>query len=85
MSVLTQAQVDRLMAQGCTALDWSTVSIDANADLSRIQNAHFLGTVTVGANRADVAVDGVRLPCGIFDATIADCSIGADWRRAPQR
>ncbi len=82
MAAPTQAQIDRLTAQGCTAEDWSKVSLDAETDLSRVRNAHFLGTVSVGANAATVSVDGVDLPCGIFDATLADCTVGANVRIA---
>jgi hypothetical protein len=82
MDELRQEQIDLLTAQGCTADDWSQVSLDPAADLSRLRNAHFRGHVRVGANAADVSVDGVRLPCGIFDATVADCSIGAHVRIA---
>lgn len=82
MPAPTQAQVDRLTAQGCTAGDWSKVSLDRDTDLSRVRNAHFLGAVTVGANTADVSVHGADVPCGIFDATVADCSVGANVRIA---
>ena len=82
MAAPTQAQIDRLTAQGCTAGDWSRISLDPGSDLSRFRNAHFLGSVTVGPNAADVSVDGVDLPCGIYDATVADCSVGANVRIA---
>jgi carbonic anhydrase/acetyltransferase-like protein (isoleucine patch superfamily) len=82
MHAPTTAQIDRLTAQGCTAARWSTVSLDSAIDLSRIRNAHFHGAVSVGTNRGTVAVDDVELPCGIFDATVADCSIGANVRLA---
>lgn len=78
----TQAQIAQLAAQGCTAADWSSVSLDGRADLSRFRNAHFRGVVSVGANDASVSVDGIDLPCGIFDATVADCIIGAQVRIA---
>ena len=82
MPAPTQAQVAQLTAQGCTAHDWSAVSLDRATDLSRIRNAHFLGVVTVGPNAAHVSVDGVEVPCGILDATVADCTIGANVRIA---
>ncbi|MHB1311127.1 MAG: DUF4954 family protein [Gemmatimonadaceae bacterium] len=82
MPAPSQAQVARLTAQGCTAHDWSTVSLDRATDLSRIRDAHFLGVVTIGANAAHVSVDGVDLPCGIVGATVADCTIGHDVRIA---
>ncbi len=82
MSAPTQAQVARLTAQGCTAEDWSKLSLDPLTDLGRLRNAHFLGAVRLGPNDGTVAVDGVELPCGIFDATVADCSVGAGVRIA---
>jgi NDP-sugar pyrophosphorylase family protein len=78
----TQAQIEQLKTQGCSATDWSKLSIDAGADLTRIRNAHFHGVVVVGVNRGHATVDGVELPCGIFDATVADCTIGANVRIA---
>ncbi|MDP1890879.1 MAG: DUF4954 family protein [Gemmatimonadaceae bacterium] len=78
----TQAQINQLTAQGCTAEDWSSVVLDERADLSRFRNASFRGMVSVGANDAAVAVDGIDLPCGIYDATVADCAIGAQVRIA---
>ncbi len=82
MHAPTQEQVARLTAQGCTAEDWSRVSFDPAADLSRIREAHFRGDVRVGPNAGSAAVDGAELPCGIFDATLADCSVGANVRIA---
>jgi hypothetical protein len=82
MPPLTTSQIDQLIAQGCRAADWATVTVDVAADLTRIRAVQFLGVVTVGANRSDVLVDGVQLPCGLYDATIADCAIGADVRIA---
>lgn len=78
----TQAQIAQLSAQGCTAADWSSVSLDGRVDLSRFRNVHFRGVVSVGANDGSVSVDGVELPCGIYDATVADCAVGAQVRIA---
>jgi hypothetical protein len=82
MPAPTQAQIEQLTVQGCTAETWSSVSLDRDADLARIRSAHFLGAVTVGVNTASVSVDGAELPCGIYDATVADCTIGAHVRIA---
>lgn len=78
----TQAQIEQLTAQGCTAEDWSRISLDDRADLSRFRDVHFCGAVSVGANDASVSVDGIDLPCGIYDATVADCAVGAQVRIA---
>jgi hypothetical protein len=80
--MLSKAQIDQLTAQGCTAGDWSRVSIAADADLARFRHAHFRGTVSVGTNTGAVDVDGVSLSCGIYDAIVVDCTIGAHVRIA---
>lgn len=82
MSAPTLEQIGQLTAQGCTAEDWSKLSLDPQTDLSRLRNAHFVGSVKIGANTGEVTVEGVDLPCGIFDATVADCTIGANVRIA---
>ena len=82
MPAPTQAQVEQLIAQGCTAADWLRVSFHPGADLTRFRNAHFHGSVSIGAATAHVTVDGVALPCGIIDAIVADCTIGAEVRIA---
>lgn len=82
MPSLSQAHIEQLTTQGCTAEAWSSVSLDGHAELSRLRNVHFRGVVSVGANDATVAVDGIDLPCGIYDATVVDCTIGAQVRIA---
>jgi hypothetical protein len=82
MPLPTQAQIEQLMAQGCAAEAWSGVSLDTGVDLSRLRNVNFRGMVSVGANDASVTVDGIDMPCGIYDATVADCAIGAQVRIA---
>lgn len=74
--------VARLLEQGCTAESWSRVAFGPGVDPSRIRNVHFVGPVSIEATEGRVEVDGVRLPCGLYDATIADCTIGAGVRIA---
>lgn len=74
--------VARLLEQGCTAESWSRVAFGPGVDPSRIRNVHFVGPVSIAATEGRVEVDGVRLPCGLYDATIADCTIGAGVRIA---
>jgi hypothetical protein len=80
--MLSKAQIDQLTAQGCTAGDWSRVTIAPDADLARFRNAHFRGTVSVGGNSGVADVDGVALPCGVYDAFLVDCTVGANVRIA---
>ena len=73
-------QIQQLANQGCSASDWSTVAVHPQCNLARLHRVRFHGTVTIGANDGSVDVDGLDLPCGLYDVTIADCQIG-DWVR----
>jgi hypothetical protein len=84
-SPLTNEHIRQLQQQSCTAEDWKTIHIAADCDLARIRNAHFLGTVCIGANRGTVSSHGVALPCGLLNVTIADCVIGNNVRIANVR
>ncbi len=73
---LSEEQVQKLVKQGCTAADWRQVSILASTDLTRFQNVHFSGAVQIGDTGGSHTVDGVELPCGIYDAAVSACEIG---------
>jgi hypothetical protein len=73
---LTKTQVSRLVRQGCTAADWRSVTVAPRSDLSRIRDVHFYGRVQLGSLDGTRAVDGVELPCGLYNASIADSTIG---------
>lgn len=77
---LKQTQISVLIQQGCTSSDWSLVSISNQCELSRFRNVTFIGKVSVGANSGTLNIDGVTLPCGIYNAAIANCTIGNDVR-----
>jgi len=82
----TQEQVKQLSSQGCTADDWSLVKIDKDFDLSRLRHCNFLGNVTVFNLSGRVSdVHGVEKPCGLYNATIINCSIGKGVRIANVR
>jgi hypothetical protein len=82
LSSLSSEQIQQLISQGCTAVDWKNVSLHSSSELSRIRNVNFIGTVSVGMNNGAITVDGVELPCGIYNATIANCVIGDNVRIA---
>lgn len=79
---LTRVEIKQLTRQGCTAQHWNNVSVSPQCDLSRIRNVTFLGTVKVGKNDGVVSVEGRTVPCGIVNATLADCTIGDNVRIA---
>ncbi|MEX2089030.1 MAG: DUF4954 family protein [Bacteroidota bacterium] len=78
----SEQHINQLTLQGCSADDWSMVTIASGSDLSRINNVHFSGTVSVGDISGTRTVDGVELPCGLSHATIANCTIGNHVRIA---
>jgi len=82
---LTQQQIEQLISRGCTASDWSRVLISPDIDLTRIRNVNFAGPATLGQNGGTITVGGVSLPCGVYDATLADCVIGSGVRIANVR
>jgi len=82
---LNEAQIKSLMQQGCSAEPWGTVFIAPGCDLSRIRNAHFRGEVHLGANSGSIAYHGLKLPCGVYEATLSDCVLGENVRIASVR
>ena len=86
LRALTQDRIKQLASQGCTADDWSLVTIHRLCDMSRLRHCHFGGTVSVGNLSGYVSdVRGDEKPCGICYATIADCAIGDGTRIANVR
>ena len=79
---LSEQQITQLERQGCSSDDWRSITIASGCDLSRIHNVHFSGTVGIGDTSGTRTVDGVDLPCGLFQATIANCTIGNHVRIA---
>lgn len=74
---LTEKQIQILEARGCTAEDWSTVygTIDFVPD--HIRGVHFAGIVRLGQLTGRIRDEcGVTKPAGIYEAFIADCTVG---------
>jgi hypothetical protein len=79
---LTKAQVTQLVRQGCTAEDWRSVAVTRRADLGRIRDVHFYGSVQIGNLAGTHSLEGVELPSGLYNASIADSTIGDQVRIA---
>lgn len=73
---LTEAETGRLIQQGCSASDWSSVLIAPSCDLGRIHNVRFLGSARIAENNGTLSFEQFDLPCGLYDCAIADCDIG---------
>ena len=91
---LTQAELKILQDQGCIAEDWNLVEVADGFDPARVRNTQFLGRVRIGRLTDNVkpaggghdrtqrcwAAEGLEKPSGIYNATIADCTIGDNTR-----
>jgi len=78
---LTRDQNKALTSQGCTACDWGRVKVVENFSPSSVRNTHFLGDVRIGNLTGTVKdVHGLEKPCGIYNATIIDSTIGSHTR-----
>jgi len=80
---LTQVQIDALQSQGCTAQDWAQVTVTDAFDATRIKNVDFSGQVQIGNLSGTVKTpQGLVKPCGIYNATIMNCTVAKDSRIA---
>jgi len=78
---LTDAEIQALEGNGCTAADWSTVQVAEGFDPARVRDTEFAGPARIGALNGTVAgAGGAALAAGIAEATLANCEIGDDVR-----
>lgn len=74
---LSQQETAALERLGCRCDDWSGVTAEEPFAIKCYRNVTFHGRVALG--RAGAAVSnpaGIPCRCGIYDAVIADCSVG---------
>ena len=80
---VTKEQIEGLASRGCTSEDWSMVKVVDNFDALSVMNTHFIGDVKLGNLSGTInSVGGLEKPCGIYNATIANCCIGNNVRIA---
>jgi len=74
---LSARQIARLKAQGCESSDWSQVFVAEGFDAHTISRSRFEGRCVLGRFSAthELAA-GVRIPAGVYDATVVNCRIG---------
>lgn len=81
--LLTDAQVEQLKANGCSAEDWSAITVTMTFEPARVVNTRFEGVVKIGDLNGKVAgASGLAMPCGIYNASLVNCVIGDDCRIA---
>ena len=82
-SGLSSKQISQLVLQGCTADDWSLISISPSFNISRLRYCGFHGEVYIGDLSGQVKdAYSTEKPCGLYNATIINCRIGNGVRIA---
>ncbi|MHC4396562.1 MAG: DUF4954 family protein [Planctomycetota bacterium] len=80
---LAKEQIKALETNGCTAEDWKRVFVADGFDPARVRNTDLLGQVNLGNLTGKVkSIHGLEKPCGIYNAIIADCTVGDHTRIA---
>ena len=74
---LSLPEVEILKQQGCDAEDWDQIFVSNLFSPENVRNAQFSGYVRIGDNSGKVEFSGgVVRNCGIYNATIHNCTIG---------
>jgi hypothetical protein len=74
---LSATEVDQLTQQGCMAASWDQVFVGQVFNANHVRNAQFSGLVRIGDNTGTVEFSGgITRNCGIYDASIHNCTIG---------
>ena len=74
---LVMPEIEILKQQGCTSTDWEQISVSNLFSPEMVHNVQFSGSVSLGDNSGTVAFSGgIVRNCGIYNASIHNCSIG---------
>lgn len=78
---LSAAEITQLKQQGCSASDWSEISVRENFSAEKLINVGFSGKVQLGnLDGAFTLTGGISKPAGIYNATLHNCRIGNNTR-----
>ena len=74
---LKPEQINHLISNGCTCTDWNRILVSDDFSSEYVRNTEFSGEVKIGANSGTVDFyGGVKKKCGIYNASIHNCTIG---------
>jgi len=74
---LREQEKQQLRSQGCHAEDWSRIAVADPFDAARLHGVEFLGEVRIGSLAGTVPCGKLAGPCGIYDAVLANVTIGS--------
>ena len=76
---LTPDEITQLEANFCRCADWSRVEVADPFRPEHYRYATFAGDIRLGTTEnPHLREGGFEMPSGIYDATISDCTVGAD-------
>ncbi len=75
---LTSEEIAILESRGCSAASWDGVVVADPFRPEHYRGVTFSGTVRLGTTEGMIDLGAFSRPAGIYDAVIADCSIGND-------
>jgi hypothetical protein len=77
--LITGAEIQILLSNGCTCDNWNNILIKEGFDPQKCRNVHFSGNVRLGKfNKSFTDESGVTINSGIVNAQIHNCIIGDD-------
>lgn len=79
MKALSQTDIARLEAQGCTAEDWSRVLVTDEQSLKYVRHTRFSGDIRMGRFQKSFEMPGgIHKHTGLFNSTLHNVNIGDD-------
>ena len=74
---LTAQDIEQLTAQGCTAKDWTEISVHEGLQLKYVQYVNFSGTCRIGRfEKSFQMAGGIEKHSGIYHATLHNVTVG---------
>ena len=74
---LNQTEIDRLSAQGCTADEWSNISVAEGFSPENITHTRFSGEIKLGVFEKEIELPGgLKKRAGLHQVTLHNCSVG---------
>jgi hypothetical protein len=75
--LLTKDEIGVLLSQGCTADQWSDITVKEGFSSGQIINTRFEGKIKLGICSGTLEVEkGISKKCGIYNSHIRNCEIG---------